>query len=348
MNLTARSGERNRQVLWITPPEQLPRVLLQSWPQRSWPWRITTVVSERRLPAPDPCFFANEMGGRSIEKTCFPDQSGRGLRMQGGGTRRDPLSTCRIFIISCMTCPRVRKVFLDVIRYAPTRESWMIPMQGLLFCALRICSLTHASVRASVDAVTDCKKCKFISSPSKSALYGDVQQRLRRNVFSGITTTRCAIMLFSRREGCLLNRTISPVCMYRRTRSPTWSFRMGFVRLAYRNAISAPVRPEMMLLAPFRTSGPRVTIACSFERFHWFTVSVNVRLSAMSTGTPISSGSMWLSPEMTLLDEKSTRFPCRLPRIRPLLPLSRPTSDFWVAMVRFRAGILVPVKSLLK
>jgi hypothetical protein len=39
-----------------------------------------------------------------------------------------------------------------------------------------------------------CGRCKFISSPSKSALYGAHTHSLKRNVRPGMTRARCAII----------------------------------------------------------------------------------------------------------------------------------------------------------
>ena len=47
---------------------------------------------------------------------------------------------------------------------------------------------------ASARASTVCGTCIFISSPSKSALYGVVHDKFMRNVLYGNTFTSCAMM----------------------------------------------------------------------------------------------------------------------------------------------------------
>ena len=47
--------------------------------------------------------------------------------------------------------------------------------------------LTPIKTRASDFASSVCGRCKFISSPSKSALYGVQTHSLKRNVLFGIT-----------------------------------------------------------------------------------------------------------------------------------------------------------------
>ncbi len=52
--------------------------------------------------------------------------------------------------------------------------SCTIPMTGLLDCGVTIIRGTMASSWISARVSRDCGKCRFISSPSKSALYGVV------------------------------------------------------------------------------------------------------------------------------------------------------------------------------
>lgn len=58
------------------------------------------------------------------------------------------------------------------------------------------------------------------------------------------------------------------------------------------------------------------------------TVSGIVRLRAIDKGTPTWSMLMLGSGVITVLAEKSTRFPIKLPRIRPSLPFNLCLIDF--------------------
>ena len=60
----------------------------------------------------------------------------------------------------------------------------------------------------------------FISSPSKSALYGDVTERFNWNVLVFTILTRCAIILILCSVGCRLNKTMSPSFIERSTMYP--------------------------------------------------------------------------------------------------------------------------------
>lgn len=64
----------------------------------------------------------------------------------------------------------------------------------------------------SAFASGDCGTCMFISSPSKSALYGDVTLRLSRKVEYGRIRTLWHIIDILCRDGWRLNRTRSPFC----------------------------------------------------------------------------------------------------------------------------------------
>jgi len=55
-------------------------------------------------------------------------------------------------------------------------------MQGLLPCGATIYFGTDMISLISAFVSNDCGTCMFISSPSKSALYGDVTERLSLNV----------------------------------------------------------------------------------------------------------------------------------------------------------------------
>ena len=72
-------------------------------------------------------------------------------------------------------------VFL-VKRKQPKSESWKIPIMGEFLDGLTNCCVTAGKYMSSVSAVVLCGMCIFISSPSKSALYGLVTPTLNRKV----------------------------------------------------------------------------------------------------------------------------------------------------------------------
>ena len=63
---------------------------------------------------------------------------------------------------------------------------------------------------ASACASSDCGTCRFISSPSKSALYGHVTDTCIRIVLPGSILTVCAMIESLCSVGCLLISTMSP------------------------------------------------------------------------------------------------------------------------------------------
>ncbi len=97
-----------------------------------------------------------------------------------------------------------------VSRNDPVMWSWMPPMTGPPNLGDRMCSWTLIRIFASALASSLCSTCRFISSPSKSALYGGQTHRLNLKVLSGMTRTACAIMDMRCSDGCLLNSTMSP------------------------------------------------------------------------------------------------------------------------------------------
>ena len=103
-----------------------------------------------------------------------------------------------------------KRGLLCVRKYAPVMWSWMAPMMGPPYLGDRMFSCTCMRILASARASSDCRTCRFISSPSKSALYGGQSVRLNLKVRPSMILTRCAIMDILCSEGCLLNRTTSP------------------------------------------------------------------------------------------------------------------------------------------
>ena len=76
-----------------------------------------------------------------------------------------------------------------VILRTAVSVSCTMPMTGRLDCGVIIWRGAIMSSLTSARVSTYCGKCKFISSPSKSALYGVVQLRFMRNVDQGSTLT---------------------------------------------------------------------------------------------------------------------------------------------------------------
>uniref|UniRef100_A0A6B0UH99 Putative secreted protein n=1 Tax=Ixodes ricinus TaxID=34613 RepID=A0A6B0UH99_IXORI len=87
-----------------------------------------------------------------------------------------------------------RKMSLLVILRTAVRVSCTMPMTGLFDCGVMICRGTMASCSTSARVSSDCGTCRFISSPSKSALYGVVTLRFILKVDQGSTLILCPIM----------------------------------------------------------------------------------------------------------------------------------------------------------
>lgn len=64
----------------------------------------------------------------------------------------------------------------------PQSVSWTMPMTGLLAWGEMMLRGTAQMLMSSARVSSLWGTCRFISSPSKSALYGDVTDRLRRKV----------------------------------------------------------------------------------------------------------------------------------------------------------------------
>mmetsp|Transcript_8521 Transcript_8521/g.15757 ORF Transcript_8521/g.15757 Transcript_8521/m.15757 type:complete len:204 (-) Transcript_8521:41-652(-) len=175
---------------------------------------------------------------------------------------------------------------------------------------------------ASARASSVCGRWRFISSPSKSALYGLQQHSLNRNVLQGITLALCAIIDTLWRDGCLLNNTTSPSWRCLSTISPNSRFSAMRLRFAYLSSIRAPFDFSCTIFAPGCLFGPFLTAFLRRFMLCFVTRSGYVQIIAHSTGTPTSSTERFGSGEITVREEKSTRLPLRFPRKRPCLPLS--------------------------
>ena len=101
-----------------------------------------------------------------------------------------------------------------------SRVSWTIPMTGLFAWGDTIILGTIMSSSASAFVSFVCGTCMFISSPSKSALYGDVAERSSRKVENGMILIRWPMMDILCRLGCRLKSTTSPSLRCRSTLYP--------------------------------------------------------------------------------------------------------------------------------
>lgn len=150
--------------------------------------------------------FSRLIFGKIMLRICFPVQRGVGLSIAGGGILPSKVG---IHINNCITSFLVKKLSHIVNNMIPTRASYTIPMTGsLLFgetICLGICMISLASAFVSNDWGTNI----FISSPSKSALYGVVTERLSLNVDQGKTLTLCPMIDILCNEGCQLKSTKS-------------------------------------------------------------------------------------------------------------------------------------------
>jgi hypothetical protein len=117
--------------------------------------------------------------------------------------------------------------------------------------------------------------------------------------------------------------------MWRSTVSPMLRFWATLSFGAYCSAILRSSFPGSFVFgfstwfAPGHTSGPFRMHARSFSMLWSMTFSGNVMIFATCRGTPTCVISRFGSGEMTVRAEKSTRFPDKLPRKRPLLPFRR-------------------------
>mmetsp|Transcript_25098 Transcript_25098/g.65226 ORF Transcript_25098/g.65226 Transcript_25098/m.65226 type:complete len:409 (+) Transcript_25098:3019-4245(+) len=312
------------QVTCINEPPEVPKIFLSMTPVRSFPWWMRTVPSDQfKVSAP---FFGNLFPlplkfslGMIRENTCFPVHKGLGFKIAGGGITPSQSSPTHISRLKSKSCSM--KVSRLVIRAEANKESCTMPMTGLLDCGDTMFLGTIMICSSSALAATDCGTCRFISSPSKSALYGDVTDRFRRNVEWSSTLTRCAMIDILCNEGCRLNTMRSSSLRCLSTTNPVCNAR-SFRCLTKRRSTRRP-SAWTTYRAPGQTSGPFLTRAESSWTLYGATRSGTVNVFAMLLGTPTWSTDRLGSAVMTVLAEKSTRLPIRLPLIRPSLPLRR-------------------------
>ncbi|RNA23264.1 hypothetical protein BpHYR1_033063 [Brachionus plicatilis] len=171
----------------------------------------------RRYPLEVGLVLLVRMGGVSAENSCLPVQSGLGLRMAGWGNFPSHLGkNSTKFIMLSLSKNTSRLVILRTA----VSVSCTMPITGRFDCGVMICRGTIINSETSARVSTDCGKCKFISSPSKSALYGVVQLKFMRNVDHGNTLTLWPIMLILCKVGCRLNTIKSPSIMCLSTTYP--------------------------------------------------------------------------------------------------------------------------------
>mmetsp|Transcript_110788 Transcript_110788/g.309614 ORF Transcript_110788/g.309614 Transcript_110788/m.309614 type:complete len:329 (+) Transcript_110788:3203-4189(+) len=200
------SGPLSSQTRWSREPLLAPMVFLQTMPARSSPFTMTTLQSLAEKSGSSFLFFEamaesrrmSRFSGSNFEKSCLPVHNSFGLMMVGiGNWPSHTGSHMRMFIARSFSKYVSRFVYFAVAR----RLSCTTPITGLFPCGdTNILGFSIMCLISDRDSC-DCPKCKFISSPSKSALYGDVTARLKRSVEKGMTFTRCPIMDILWREG---------------------------------------------------------------------------------------------------------------------------------------------------
>ena len=179
MKLAAARPPRSCTRTCTIPPLPVPKTFLLSCPAFRMPFSITTLprVYQRSL-------------GRTRE------------------TRSRPWRLARIFSIICARgrYSKPRKLIASfqmlsdmkassaVALNAVNKQSCTIPIQGaFLVLEMNWLETLHSST-SSASAWTVCGTWIFISSPSKSALYGDVAAKFIRNLENGSSLILCAIM----------------------------------------------------------------------------------------------------------------------------------------------------------
>mmetsp|Transcript_600 Transcript_600/g.1256 ORF Transcript_600/g.1256 Transcript_600/m.1256 type:complete len:240 (+) Transcript_600:3273-3992(+) len=229
----APAGPKSVQQIWTRPPWEVLMAEESMDPERISPSSITMCASLTVMY----CFstlplsslstlywFSLEklilVDGIANDRICFPVQSGPELGdliMAGIGMRPSKSGTCiMMFIIRSFST----KVLRRDSELHPSSVSWTIPMTGWFFCGETIWKGTIMTLEISDLVSYDWGRCRFISSPSKSALYGEVTERLSRNVEYGMIFTRCPIIDILCSDGCRLKITQSSSCICRSTTYP--------------------------------------------------------------------------------------------------------------------------------
>ena len=195
-NPRAAVGPHSSQMTWISPPPPLPMVFLHNVPVMSSPRSTRTPVSSTEK-SPSSASRAHALvrisdtSGTNIVNTCLPVHRGCGLSTAGLGTLPSQFSShIRMFMKTSLVMKQSRLV----IRRQASSVSCTTAITGLFACGETIIFGTIISSCTSARVSMDCGRCMFISSPSKSALYGGVTEMFMRNVEYGMMRTRCPMM----------------------------------------------------------------------------------------------------------------------------------------------------------
>ena len=179
-------GDTSVQILCTIPPLEAPTVFLQIIPWINSPFLIWTKLSIKLSLSANSSGVSSlnlvrfNFSGRIKLNICFPDHKGLGFIIQGIG--KSLISKSSIHIIKLLTWSYVKKLSLSVKTLQPIKVSWTIPITGLLDWGDTICLGTCIMFIISDFDSSDWGRCKFISSPSKSALYGVVTDKFNRKV----------------------------------------------------------------------------------------------------------------------------------------------------------------------
>mmetsp|Transcript_29972 Transcript_29972/g.47824 ORF Transcript_29972/g.47824 Transcript_29972/m.47824 type:complete len:221 (+) Transcript_29972:2272-2934(+) len=183
-------------MIWISDCGFAPMVFLSTIPDNSSPCSMRTNVSVADIkfglsPSPLsglPLAVATRFTlGMMMDRICLPVHNGCGRRMAGIGMI--PSHVLSRYMSRLNTSSRLKNWSRFVNFMHPNSASCTIPITGAFLCGVTICVCTLANSINSALAFSDCGTCKFISSPSKSALYGEVTDKLMRNVDHGKITT---------------------------------------------------------------------------------------------------------------------------------------------------------------
>mmetsp|Transcript_9614 Transcript_9614/g.20488 ORF Transcript_9614/g.20488 Transcript_9614/m.20488 type:complete len:225 (-) Transcript_9614:1184-1858(-) len=203
--------------------------------------------------------------------SCLPVHSSMGLRMAGVGmSTTSPASD--MYDTSRLNSERVRNLSLTVIRYAHVKKSWVAAIMISPFLGVHRLLTLPMSCSASARASSVWGRCRFISSPSKSALKGEQAHSLKRSVRQGRTLALKAMMEMRCREGWRLKSTTSPSSRCRSTMKPTLSS-AAILRLSpYLRKVFSP-SGRITKLAPGQVLTPLSTRCRSFSMLYCVTRS---------------------------------------------------------------------------
>ena len=133
-----------------------------------------------------------------MENTCLPVHRGSGFKMAGFGTMPSQL-VCHMRMF--MKTSFLMKVSRLVMRRHASSVSCTMAITGLFACGETIIFGTIMSSWTSARVSMLCGRCMFISSPSKSALYGGVTEMFIRKVLYGMMRTLWPMMDILCRDG---------------------------------------------------------------------------------------------------------------------------------------------------